>query len=66
MKLERMNEIFRSVNLEENYNFLEDDLKILADAFAREGARDERAICVRVVTELNRIVGEKLADVRAE
>ena len=66
MKLERMNEIFRSVNLEENYNFLEDDLKILADAFAREGAREERAICVRVVTELNRIVGEKLADVRAE
>ena len=66
MNVERMNEIFRSVHMEENHNFLEDDLKLLSDAFAREGAREERAICVKVVTDLNRVLGEKLAEVRAE
>jgi hypothetical protein len=39
MTPERINEIFRSINLEENHNFLEDDLKLIAEAYAEEGAR---------------------------
>jgi hypothetical protein len=66
MTPERINEIFRSLNLEENYNFLEDDLIKLAQAYAEEGARQERAGCIKVVTQLNRVVGEKLAEVRGK
>jgi hypothetical protein len=66
MTPERINEIFRSINLEENHNFLEDDLKLIAEAYAEEGARQERAGCIKVVTSLNRVVGEKLAEVRGK
>jgi hypothetical protein len=66
MTPERINEIFRSINLEENHNFLEEDLKLLAEAYAEEGARQERAGCIKVVTSLNRVVGEKLAEVRGK
>ena len=66
MTPERVNEMFRNIDLEENYNFLEDDLIKLAQAYAEEGARQERAGCIRVTTMLNRIVGEKLAEVRGK
>ena len=66
MTPERINEIFRGLNLEENHNFLEDDLKLIAEAYAEEGARQERAGCIKVVTSLNRVVGEKLAEVRGK
>jgi len=66
MTPERINEIFRSINLEENHNFLEEDLKLIAEAYAEEGARQERAGCIKVVTQLNRVVGEKLAEVRGK
>lgn len=66
MTPERIHEIFRSVNLEENHNFLEDDLIKIAEAYAEEGARQERAGCIKVVTSLNRVVGEKLAEVRGK
>jgi hypothetical protein len=52
--------------LEENHNFLEDDLNKIAQAYAEEGARQERAGCIKVVTSLNRVVGEKLAEVRGK
>jgi hypothetical protein len=52
--------------LEENHNFLEEDLKLIAEAYAEEGARQERAGCIKVVTSLNRVVGEKLAEVRGK
>jgi hypothetical protein len=52
--------------LEENHNFLEDDLKLIAEAYAEEGARQERAGCIKVVTQLNRVVGEKLTEVRGK
>ena len=64
MTPERINEIFRGLSLEENHNFLEDDLVKIAQAYAEEGARQERAGCIKVVTQLNRVVGEKLAEVR--
>jgi hypothetical protein len=63
---ERINEIFRGLSLEENHNFLEDDLTKIAQAYAEEGARQERAGCIKVVTQLNRVVGEKLAEVRGK
>jgi hypothetical protein len=66
MTPERINEVFRGLNLEENYNFLEDDLIKLAQAYAEEGAKQERAGCIKVVTNLNRVVGEKLAEVRGK
>ena len=66
MTPERIHEIFRSINLEENHNFLEEDLIKLAQAYAEEGARQERAGCLKVVTSLNRVVGEKLAEVRGK
>jgi len=66
MTPERINEIFRSINLEENHNFLEEDLKLIAEAYAEEGARQERAGCIKVVTQLNRVVGERLAEVRGK
>ena len=66
MTPERIHEIFRSIDLEENHNFLEDDLIKLAEAYAEEGARQERAGCLKVVKNLNRVVGEKLAEVRGK
>lgn len=66
MTPERINEIFRGLNLEENHNFLEEDLKLIAEAYAEEGARQERTGCIKVVTQLNRVVGEKLAEVRGK
>jgi hypothetical protein len=66
MTPERIHEIFRTINLEENHNFLEDDLIKLAQAYAEEGARQERTGCIKVVTSLNRVVGEKLAEVRGK
>ena len=66
MTSERINEIFRGIDLEENYNFLEDDLAKLAQAYAQEGAKDELAACIKVTTDLNRVVGEKLAEVRGK
>jgi hypothetical protein len=66
MTPERINEIFRGLSLEENHNFLEDDLVKIAQAYAEVGARQERAGCIKVVTQLNRVVGEKLAEVRGK
>ncbi len=61
-----VNKLFHAVNLEENYNFLEDDLVKLANVFADAGAKKELAECVKVATSLNRVVGEKLAQVRSK
>lgn len=66
MITKRINEIFHNLNLEGNYTLLEDDLIKLAQAYAEEGARQERAGCLEVVTSLNRVVGEKLAEVRGK
>jgi hypothetical protein len=66
MTPERINKIFHSLNLEGNYTLLEDDLIKLAQAYAEEGAKQERTGCLEVVTQLNRVVGEKLAEVRGK
>ena len=65
---EQVGVAFRSVFLEENYNFLEDDLVKLANAFVAKAEplirADELDQCVKVVATLNRVVGEKLQEVR--
>jgi hypothetical protein len=54
--------------LEENYNFLEDDLVNLANIFVAKAEpfirADEISQCVEIVTSLNRVVGEKLDEVK--
>jgi hypothetical protein len=61
---EQVGEAFRNVNLEENYNFLEDDLIKLANAFATAAApaiiKAERAECVKFTKSLNLLVGQAL------
>lgn len=55
---------FRQIHLEENYNFLAEDLVKLANGFARAAApaiiEAERAECVKFVKSLNMLVGEAL------
>ena len=65
---EQVNEAFRNVTLEENYNFLEEDLVKLAHAFI-EAAKPsivaiERQECVKVVRSMNSFVAEKLQEIR--
>jgi hypothetical protein len=65
---EQVNEAFRNVTLEENYNFLEEDLVKIAHAFI-EAAKPsivaiERQECVKVVRSMNSFVADKLQEVR--
>jgi hypothetical protein len=65
---EQVNEAFRNVTLEENYNFLEEDLVKIAHAFI-EAAKPsivaiERQECVKVVRSMNSFVAEKLQEIR--
>jgi len=69
LNAKQVGEAFRTVMLEENHNFLEDDLVLLANAFIRFAEplirADELQSCVEIVTDLNRVVGEKLNEVRS-
>ena len=70
MTPERINEIFRGIDLEENYNFLEDDLVKLANAFVNAAtqkiARQERAECLKFVRSLNTEVAKALDEKRGK
>jgi hypothetical protein len=65
---QQITEAFVNANLIENYNFLEEDLVKLANAFVEKAkpsiAKDELASCVEVVNSLNPAVGNKLLQVR--
>jgi hypothetical protein len=65
---EEIGEAFRSVMLEENYNFLEDDLVLLANAFVKAAmpaiVRLERNLCIDFVNSLNTEVGKALQEKR--
>jgi hypothetical protein len=65
---EQVNKAFHGVTLEENYNFLEDDLVKLAEAFINEAKPSivaiERQECVKVVRSMNSFVAEKLQEIR--
>jgi hypothetical protein len=63
-------ETFVNTKLEENYNFLKEDLVKLANAFvdaAKEKiALEERAKCVKIAKDLNLLVGIKIEEVRRD
>ena len=65
---EEIREAFHGVNLEENYNFLEDDLVKLASAFVMAAmpavVRQERNLCIDFVNSLNTEVGKALQEKR--
>ena len=60
----QVGDAFRTLMLEENYNFLEEDLIKLANAFASAAApaiiKAERAECVKFTKSLNELVGHAL------
>lgn len=61
-------EAFINANLEDEFNFLQDDLMKLSQAFidaAKPGLiRDEQEECVKFVRSLNSYVAEKLKEYR--
>lgn len=70
LTLEQIKETFRKVNLEESYNFLEEDLAKLANAFVEAATpaivEAERKKCVTFVRSLNTQVAQALADFKGE
>lgn len=65
---QEINEIFINANLEEDYNFLQEDLVKLANAFVNAAApkiaKEERILCVDVARSLNTLVADKMAEIR--
>ena len=59
---------FINTPLEGDYNFLQDDLIKLANAFADAAkpkiAKEERILCVDVARSLNTLVADKMAEIR--
>ena len=70
LTLEEIKEAFRKAHLEENHNFLEEDLVKLANAFVMAATpaivRTERALCVEFVASLNTEVAKALEDKRGK
>mgnify|MGYP003340056951 FL=1 len=68
LDLKGIKEAFRDAHLEENHNFLEEDLQRLADAFIMAAApaivKLEREMCIKFVRSLNSHVADKLQEVR--
>ena len=65
---QEINEVFINANLEEDYNFLQDDLVKLANAIIKAAApriaKEERILCVDVARSLNSLVADKMAEIR--
>jgi hypothetical protein len=64
---EQINRVFHEVQLEDNYNFLEDDLVKLANAFIDKAKVDiikkEREACIEVARAYNSLVADKIEEV---
>lgn len=67
---EQVGHAFRTVLLEENYNFLQDDLVKMANAFVKAAAPEiikaERAECIKVARSVNHLVAERIEQVRGK
>jgi hypothetical protein len=65
---EEIRDTFINTKLEENYNFLEEDLEKLASAFVMAAmpkiVRTERTMCIDFVRTLNGPVAQALEDKR--
>ena len=61
-------EIFINTPLEEDYNFIQDDLVKLANAFIEKAKPkielEERILCIDVARSVNHLVAAKIAEVR--
>lgn len=67
---QEVNEAFINANLEEDYNFLQDDLMKLANAFILAAtpklAKQERDECIEVARSVNHLVAERIEQVRSK
>jgi len=67
---EQVVEAFMNIQLEENYNFLEEDLVMLANAFVKKATSEivkgEREACVEVARAYNTLVADKIIEVRSQ
>lgn len=67
---EQVAEAFRNVNLEENYNFLEEDLVKLANVFVEAATpaiiEAERQRCIEAARSVNHLVAERIAQIRSK
>jgi tellurite resistance protein len=61
---------FINLHLEEDYNFLQDDLVKLANAFITAATpkiiEDERRKCVSIARAYNNLVADKIEEVRSK
>lgn len=61
---------FMNIVLEENYNFLSEDLEKMAHAFVAKAApkliQAERDECIKFVNSLNTVVGKALTEKRGK
>ena len=68
LTMEEIKKAFHEANLVENYNFLEEDLSKLANAFVMAAmpaiVRLEREMCIDFVNSLNTEVGKALQEKR--
>ena len=63
---QEINKIFHEMQLEDNYNFLEDDLEKLAMAYVKAGAKKEREIIIDIAKTYNGIVAQKIVELRGK
>ena len=65
---DQIKEAFRNIYLEENYNFLEEDLVKMADTFIMAAmpaiVKTERDMCIKFVNSLNTNVARALGEYR--
>lgn len=63
-------EVFINTKLEENYNFLQDDLVKLANAIITAAKpkieKGERDLCVDIARSVNSLVADKIVSVRGQ
>ena len=67
---EQVTDTFINLVLEEQYNFLEEDLVTLAEAFVKTATpaieKQERDKCVDIARSVNHLVAERIEQVRAQ
>ena len=65
---DQIKEAFRKIHLEENHDFLEEDLQLLADVFIMAAmpaiVKTERDMCIKFVNSLNTNVARALGEYR--
>jgi hypothetical protein len=65
---QEVTDTFLQANLEGYYNFLQDDLIKLANAFIKAAApqiaKEERDLCIDVAKSVNHLVAEKIQEIR--